>query len=117
MEDNQFRNDWFLSKLPDAVVADNPTAAVSILKTIEYDFDIVFLDHDCAGKFFVSPEDPEYLNKTFWKVAQELHRTEYAGQVVIHSGNPVGAKRMQDLFGSSIASHVIPFGQFDIEVF
>jgi hypothetical protein len=81
-------------------------------------FDIIFLDHDCDGKYFADPADPEFLNKSFWRVAQYLHKIRYKGQVVVHSGNPVGAERMAALLDavSETKVVVIPFGMFDIKI-
>jgi NAD+-processing family protein with receiver domain len=116
VEDAEVRLDWFLAKLPSSMTAVTPQEAIMILD-ISQDFDVVFLDHDCAGSYFVDPADPEFLNKSFWRVAQYLHRTEFKGLVVIHSGNPVGAKRMEALLSSVCKVAVLPFGSFDIEVF
>jgi hypothetical protein len=115
VDDNGIRLDWFRERIPGCVLASSPQEAVMTLDTSE-EFDIIFLDHDCDGMFFADPTDPEFLNKSFWRVAQRLHRTEYSGRVVIHSGNPVGANRMAALLGPTASVHVLPFGSFDIEV-
>jgi CheY-like chemotaxis protein len=115
VEDNAVRLTWFLVKLPNCTVAESPQEAVMTLDTSE-PFDIVFLDHDCDGKFFADPTDPEYLNKSFWRVARWLRHIQYNGRVVIHSGNPVGAERMAALLGATASVHVLPFSSFDIEI-
>ena len=115
VEDNEARHEWFRENLPGCSIAESPQIALEILK-INQNWDIIFLDHDCHGRFFVEPTDPEFLNRTFWQVAQHLHRIEFPGQIVIHSGNPVGAKRMEALLGPKCKVAVIPFGMFDIEV-
>lgn len=121
VEDAEERIKWFRKVLPGCTVAVNPKEALAILQSTDNDFDIVFLDHDCrvdteGTRWMVEPTDPDFLNSTFWRVAQHLHRMEYSGQVVIHSGNPIGAKRMEALLGSVCKVAVIPFGRFDIQV-
>ena len=131
VEDNEFRCNWFLERIPGCMIATSPADALSILNTFEVEdlpakFDIVFLDHDCAATNFVDPTDPDFLRKSFWTVAQYLRDIDFGGTVIIHSGNPVGANRMRALLGpldhrpsssSSIGKvHVIPFGSFDVEV-
>jgi hypothetical protein len=114
VEDSEVRNEWFAYKMPNCVIATNPLDALRELN--EHEFDIVFLDHDCHGKFFVDPTDPEFLNRTFWRAAQKLHRDEFKGEIVIHSGNPVGAKRMFDLLKNKCHPFVAPFGSFDVRI-
>jgi len=115
VEDNYSRLEWFIRKIPDAVTAVSPLEAIAVLDTSN-PFDIIFLDHDCDGKFFADPTDPEFLNKSFWRVAMWLRRTKYDGIVIIHSGNPVGAARMAAEIGKTARVHVMPFGTSDIEV-
>lgn len=115
VEDSEARNEIFRRWLPEAVIATNPADALDHLKSDR--FDVVFLDHDYHGLMFVDKSDPEYLNRTFWAVAQKLHRIGFIGQVIVHSGNPIGAKRMADLLSESADVFVSPFGSFTVEVF
>jgi NAD+-processing family protein with receiver domain len=117
VEDNDIRNDWFARVLPNFDIARTADEALVFLGAqIQHPYDMVFLDHDCIHGF-VDPTDPDFLNKTFWRVAQALHRTEYPTTVVIHSGNPVGAARMAALI-KSVNPHVyvMPFGSFDVRI-
>jgi hypothetical protein len=116
IEDSEMRHKWFRSKLPDCTIATSPDEGVSILKTVGDKFDIVFLDHDAVVEF-VEPTDDGFLDRSFWCVAQQLYRMEFKGQIIIHSGNPVGAQRMAFLLKSKCKVEVMPFGSFDIEVF
>ena len=115
IDDNGLRLEWFIAKIPNCETAISPQEAVEILDTSKK-FEIIFLDHDCDGKNFVDPTDPEFLNKSFWRVAMWLRRTKYDGIVIVHSGNPVGAARMAAEIGKTATVHVMPFGTFDIEV-
>jgi len=67
-------------------------------------FDIVFLDHDLGGKIFV----PCDHKNTGSEVARWIDRNPLDSNtiVVIHSGNSVGSKYMNELIPSS---HRIPF--------
>jgi hypothetical protein len=117
VEDSEARNDWFREKLPESIICTNPHEATVELVAADqygYRFGIVFLDHDCVPRF-VEHEEPEYRKLTFWAVAEYLAVKKFAGIVVIHSGNPVGAKRMADLLESAgVLVSIIPFGMFDI---
>src|ERR1035437_57236 len=115
VEDNRARINWFLEKIPECNTAVSPQEALMVLDTVT-NFDIIFLDHDCDGKNFTDPNDPEFLNKSFWCVAQRLHRTGYDGKLVIHSANPVGAERMAVLLGVIPSVYILPFATFDIKV-
>lgn len=114
VDDLDRRLDWFLEKIPNCTTAKSAQEAITTYDTSPR-FDIIFLDHD-AVSVFVEPTDPDFLNTTFWRFAQHLHREEYNGKIIIHSGNPVGANRMNALLGSVADVYVLPFGSFDIEV-
>lgn len=57
-------------------------------------FDVVYLDHDLGGQVFVPSDE-----KSGFSVAQhlaKLNKKKLPTKVVIHSFNPVGAKKMYD---------------------
>jgi CheY-like chemotaxis protein len=113
-EDDKNRIEWFEKKLHGTkfVICQTPRQALDVLKT--QSFDVVFLDHD-AVSLFVQEYHPQYSELTFFPVARQLSRIEYKGTIVIHSQNPVGARRMKlELDGQNV--HVMPFGQFDLKV-
>lgn len=55
-------------------------------------FDAVSLDHDLGGEVFVASEE----HNTGYSVAKEMATIETRPPTIIHSYNPVGAKRMAD---------------------
>jgi CheY-like chemotaxis protein len=114
VEDNPIRHDWFRMKLPYCEISETTKDAIAALTYFDK-FDVIFLDHDTVHRF-VDPSEPDFLDLTFWKVAQYLHRTEYKAQIIIHSGNPVGAGRMAALLGPEAKVTILPYGTFDIEV-
>lgn len=124
VEDAPVRNKWFTSVLPHFDIAETPKVALAMLYLHHYD--IVFLDHDCRVdangiRTFVEPTDEDFLENTFWRVAQYLSKSEAPiqdqPQVVIHSGNPVGANRMAALIRSvNPKVYVMPFGSFKVEI-
>lgn len=114
VEDNNIRIEWFEKRLEGMkfVVCVTPQMALTVLKN--HDFDIVFLDHD-AVPVFIPDDHPDHKLLTFFRVAQLLKRIDYKGVVVIHSQNPVGAKRMQrELEDQEV--YVLPFGHFELKV-
>lgn len=125
VEDSEERNKWFLANLPHLDIAETPKVALAMLALHSYD--LIFLDHDCrtenGQRSFVDPEDPDFLRDTFWSVAESLAENPGpaydAPQIVIHSGNPVGAGRMAALLRSNDRYrhvYVMPFGSFKIEI-
>lgn len=73
-------------------------------------YDVVFLDHDAIPEMW-SPESNNI--PTFYQVAVLLANQNYDGQVVIHSYNPVGAKRMANIIRSE-KTLIWPFGTFEV---
>lgn len=114
VEDNLTRIEWFRDRLRNMDVTVCTTVIEALAAIADREFDIVFLDHD-AVPAFVMLGDPDHDQKTFYRVAEGLARQEYAGVVVIHSGNPVGAQRMGYLLGRSATIDITPFGMFDIQ--
>lgn len=114
VEDNPERIHWFKKKMVQANVtyALTPAKAENVLGA--HRFDVVFLDHDAVPEF-VERSDPNYLNKTFYNVATMLERQKWGGTVIIHSHNPVGARRMEHALARHAHVQIIPFGMFDIE--
>ena len=113
VDDNEDRLRWFRKSYPGIKVAETPKIAKLYLERGA--FSLVFLDHDCVPGF-VDPQDPDFETKTFWSVAQKL--MDSTAVVVVHSGNPAGAKRMAALlrerpFGETF---VYPIGTFEIEI-
>lgn len=117
VEDNAERIEWFETALKGTMyhIRTNTQHALEFFSE-RVPPDVVFLDHD-AVPFFVALNDPDHEDKTFFRVAQRLARDNFSGLVVIHSGNPVGAKRMADTISERADATVViaPFGSFKIE--
>lgn len=113
IEDNEFRIGWFHENLDVASTTYCPTkeAGLAALKNGAHDFDIVFLDHD-SGPLMWQEGEPD--TDTFYDVAKRLIALDFSGAVVIHSMNPVGAERLQRLFGNRKDVWVLKFGTFGI---
>jgi hypothetical protein len=105
VEDSAERIKWFNQKVQRMTVACRPDWALEELNH-GAPFDIVFLDHDAQWND---------ATKTFMSVALRLAELEFSGTVVIHSMNPVGAKRMAHVLGRHATVQVMPFGTFEIE--
>lgn len=112
VEDNNQRNIWFREHLnARTTICATKEAALEELKN-GAPFDIVFLDHDAVPVFW-SLEDAEV--KTFYDVAKRLTELNFDGNVVIHSFNEAGAKRMMSLLRHTAADVVwMKFGTFGI---
>jgi hypothetical protein len=115
IDDSHERLDWFNKKLTNvhAVYADSPIKAERAAGF--YPYDMVFLDHDAVPEL-IDKTDPNYYDKTFYRVAEALARLRYPGIVIIHSHNPIGARRMAALLERYAHVQIMPFGSFDIEV-
>lgn len=115
VEDNEERIEWFKNALSGMryQICMTPYDALAWLDSSTPD--VVFLDHD-AVPMFVQPEDPDFSDLSFYRVAQRLARDNFSGLVVIHSGNPVGALRMANLISEKNCAKVLkaPFGSFKI---
>jgi CheY-like chemotaxis protein len=68
------------------------TADDAIARLRAESFDAVSLDHDLGGEVYVASEE----HNTGYSVAKEMVTIENRPTTIIHSYNPVGAKRMAD---------------------
>ena len=98
LEDNENRMNLFnrimRMKYPDATVyhAETVAQAADILEK-EQPFDYLFLDHDLGGMEFVDSSEEE----TGYHVVQFIVKNGIKyNNAIIHSANPVGARRMAD---------------------
>lgn len=103
VDDDLERRDAFrraLGKMPGVYLffADNPEDGIRMIRARAYD--LIFLDHDLAD-----------MHMTGWDVACCLYGTvNYHSYVWVHSWNPEGAKRMDEVLGRlGIKSHVEAF--------
>jgi DNA-binding NarL/FixJ family response regulator len=92
LEDAEERIAQFKKNMGDGnllVFTDRPKEAIDLLK--EGKWDVLFLDHDLSGKFFVpSGKDTGYEVATFLEANEEFK----PGTIVVHSMNPVGANNI-----------------------
>jgi len=118
LDDDPQRHKVFREILPNCLRYHAYTATTAIKHLVESSgpFDLVCLDHD-LGDFGQEGEILEFGNceaGTGVEVAQyislHLERELYPQKIIIHSQNPVGAKRMYDtLFPTGIQITVLPF--------
>jgi CheY-like chemotaxis protein len=101
VEDSAIRIRWFRENLDTFDLAVDPRQGLDLLET-GCPYDIVFLDHDASWDEF---------DLTFMPVAERLQQLDYRGELVIHTYNPVGGKRMQRMLRQG---ELIPYGTFDI---
>jgi CheY-like chemotaxis protein len=99
VEDSVTRRHFFVSqhRAPDAFLAYTPSQAISLLKSMAFDF--VFLDFDLEG-----------THKTT-EVAQWIAQNRYPASVVVHSTNPWGWTVLSRILP---AATVQPFGSFEV---
>lgn len=60
-------------------------------------FDAWSLDHDLGGRTYVDHRESNTGSSLCRWIAEHLPYDKYPSQVVIHSWNPAGAERMQDI--------------------
>jgi len=114
VEDNVARVHWFRDKLEgmDVTVATNVDEALRVLG-LDFKYDIIFLDHD-AVPVYMNQYDESYHKDSFWLVAMRLAEMKFSGDVLIHSWNVLGSRRMEHVLGRTARVVRIPFGQFDL---
>jgi CheY-like chemotaxis protein len=105
LDDTDDRISWFRTKLPNMQHAKTCDEALEILSS--HRFDIVFLDHDLS---WLDAGFPDRQHGNGKEVARYLLRTQFAGQIVIHSRSDQ-ASVMAKILPRAI---VAPFGEFDI---
>lgn len=94
LEDSQDRAQKFhdaLDSVSNLYIVDCARDAISLLEILHFDW--AFLDHDLGGQVMVNE-----IENTGYEVALWLkqHQDRMPDNVVIHSMNPAGSKRMHD---------------------
>lgn len=97
LDDMKIRHEHIVSKLEGKhMIFDAYTVDEAIDFLDEFSpFDMVFLDHDLGGKVFFASDE-----KSGYAVAKHIANMEDSikpKEVIVHSLNPVGAKRMTDV--------------------
>lgn len=106
LEDSEERIAWFRQRLPNAVFAKTAQQAIMLLS--QRSFGMIFLDHDLG---FLDAADPTRLHYNGKEVSRYLAIHHFAGCVVIHSRNPVGAEAMKKVLPKA---HLLPYGTFEV---
>lgn len=126
LDDNPDRHKTFARNLKgeDLVHVYRYTEVIATLQTQE-PFDLVYLDHD-LGEFTEADKYDDYGDgvasdgnsreytgaDVAWFIARKLDQTKWPTRIIIHSWNPVGARRMRDMLCDVGLSCVCqPFGE------
>jgi CheY-like chemotaxis protein len=118
LDDDPNRRQQFLSESRltehDIHFARNYREAVRLLAS--HRFDVAFLDHDLAdftadGERLAARDDNELTGTDVAKwIAGAMEPASWPGIVVVHSWNPVGARRMADiLIDAGLRVRIAPF--------
>ena len=111
VEDDESRCDWFRRRLAacDLDVTCDVGEAFELLARNEYD--LILLDHDLREEHYFSDEPDD--ERTGYAVASWLAArpgSQPAAQIVIHSLNHAGARRMLDaLVAAGFDAECVPF--------
>lgn len=90
LDDDASRTAAFLDRIPDAVAVQTAEQVIAELPTRSWD--VVCLDHDLGGEFFVDSGRED----TGAGVARWIAENKPSiGRIIIHSHNPDGAKNME----------------------
>lgn len=111
VDDMETRHDSFRGWLPEAerVHVYNYDQAVKALQGDK--FDVVYLDHDLSEMQTLGLEDSEQSGYDVALYISKLKATKKPGRVVIHTWNPVGARRIAEVLHAAKISFVRqPFG-------
>lgn len=77
-------------------------------------FDCVFLDHDLGGQVFVKEVENTGTQVALF-IRDELPDERFPTRIIIHSHNPAGAIRMENILKqTSIHTSRVPFGLFHL---
>ncbi len=115
LEDSKERHIWFRNKLKDHDIDMVETAAEGVDLIQKNKYDRIFLDHDLGGDFMADSDVESNCGVT---VAKALaHSINKDTQTIIHSWNPVGARKMHEILyydGGNRDVTIAPFGSFTI---
>lgn len=94
LEDDPIRQKIFSEKLIGSSFVIVSTAKEAIKKLAEKNWDYAFLDHDLGGEIYVESGEGTGYEVAEWLAAHPEHHPRF---VIIHSFNPAGAQKMQDV--------------------
>ena len=101
LEDDYARVSWFKMKTIGHVLTVVSTVEDAKQALAEKEYRLLLLDHDLGGTQ-MAPSD----SNSGYAVAEFIRDRDIPGEVIIHSCNPIGAKRMQDAIGRGT---LVPF--------
>ncbi len=107
LEDSHERIRWFRERIPEATIVSTAEDALAILSQRSFDF--CFLDHDLCFNDAAFPD----RRGSGERVAHYLAQKGFAGRVVIHSVNEIGAMKMKSCLRHA---RIAPFGTFEVSV-
>ena len=116
LDDDEQRTASFTSRFPDAVTVETAEACIARLRdgTGEPErpsWDLVFLDHDLGGEFFV---DSRRADTGMEVVRWILENRPKIARIVIHTHNEFAGYEMeQELTRAGYDTVQLPFGTFD----
>jgi len=94
LEDDPQRVYWFYTEFMEDEVAVVNNASVAKVLLYAVSFDLICLDHDLGGQFFVDSDG----ENTGYQIAKYIPGTiNNEATVIIHSYNPKGAEKMYDV--------------------
>lgn len=120
LDDMNTRHKWFITALIGHVYHPVYSSASAIQELQLFEFDMIFLDHDLEEQHYNVWANAELNDEAFFN---KLERTGYdvakwmvdnsnnkQAQVIVHSLNPVGSKRMVDLLtANGYNAKYVPF--------
>jgi CheY-like chemotaxis protein len=111
LDDMVTRHKWFITALTGNNYHPVFTSDSAIIELEQFKFDTIFLDHDLAEEHYdawaesqlSNEEHFSKLEKTGYDVAKWMveNGNNKEAQIVIHSCNKVGSKRMMDLLAEN----------------
>lgn len=101
LDDNPSRHQAF-SRMTIGILTDHVWTAKECIETLlrEEPYDCVFLDHDLGGQVFVTEVEGSGTEVAQF-IASSLPKERYPKAIVVHSWNPDGALRMEQLISQT----------------
>jgi len=92
LDDDMSRILWFQENFKSVSFAFDPVKAWNILKNEEYNFDIIFLDHDLGGAFTRGSKG-DGIDLARQMAKEGVYKNT---RIIVHSRNPQGAQAIEE---------------------